>query len=194
MKKILILSAMMLGLTACPEPCEREVLDLGKLSDEALAWSPYVNESSYSLKHSEGQEVSFECIRAKEVRTEYMDYGDKCLEVFYEVDITNLAASYPLFSLYVFLQKTDTASYDCGIGVGDSDFWLPTAPDDDFGQTRFDSLQIGDYWYKEVYKMGFKDIHQYGSDDIYADSLYYNKSHGVLKILMSNEEDYEISR
>jgi len=42
--------------------------------------------------------------------------------------------------------------------------------------------------------MGFNDRNQYGSDEIYADSLFYNKSHGVLKILMSNEEDYVISR
>ena len=71
-------------------------------------------------------------------------------------------------------------------------FYIPTA---DFQLDYFekvDSLIIDSVTYKDVFKLNSDYGSYYDKDSIYADSLYYNYEYGILKILMSNGESYEI--
>lgn len=181
---------MAMVLTACPPNCEYRLIDYGLLSEEALAWSPYVDGQSYSFIHSGGKKITFFCDRSREIRTAHWD---DCTEVNYEVDLGTLTPDYPIFNCSVLIQKTDTTAYSCLISAGGSSFWLPSTIETDFGNSYFDSLQFGQLWYREVYKIGNSRWDGNPPGQILADSIYYNTSHGILKILMSNGEYYEIS-
>ncbi len=186
----LLLGLIALILTGCPPLCEYKLIEYGTLSDEAINCSPYLDGQSYSFIHSEGQEVSFLASRTREMQT---DYYDECTEVRSESDLSILTPDYPIFSCNVGIRKSDTTQYSCLIWAGGSSFWLPFTIQIDFGHTYFDSIQIGQNWYREVYKIGNNWRDGIPEGQILADSIYYNTSHGILKILMSNREFYEIS-
>lgn len=188
--KYYLLVFMALFLTGCPPPCEYMLMDYGSLSEEAIGCSPYLNGESYSFVHSEGQEISFLVSRTREMQTEY---HDDCTELRLESDISMLTPDYPLFSCNVGMRKNDTAQYSCLIWVGESSFWLPFTVQIELGHIYFDSVQIGQSWYRDVYKIGNNWREDFPEEQILADSIYYNTSHGFLKILMTNGEYYEIS-
>lgn len=180
----------MVVLTGCPPPCEYSLIEYGTLSDEAINCSPYVDGQSYSLIHSGGQKLTFFTSRVREMRTEYWD---DCTEMRHESDVTTLTPAYPLFPCYIGIHKTSTTEYDCNIVAGGSNFWFPPSTGTDYGHTYFDSIQFGQNWYREVYKTGNSWWDGNPEGQILADSIYYNTSHGILKILMTNGEFYEIT-
>ena len=181
---------MGLVLTGCPPPCEYKLIDHGTLNEGAISFSPYLEGQSYSFIHSGGQKVSFLASRTREKRT---DFWDECVEVRSESDVTMLTPDYPIFTCNIAIHKTDTAWYECYISAGGSGFSLLFSSQNHTDHPYFDSLQIGQNWYREVYKIenGWWDGNPEGQ--IQADSIYYNTSYGILKILMSNGEFYEIS-
>lgn len=184
------MGVMGLVLTACPPPCEYSLIDHGTLSEEAISCSPYIDGQSYNFIHSEGHEISFLTRRVRELQNQYWD---ECMEVKSESDVSTLTPDYPLFSFDVAIHKSDTARYECLISVGGSRFWYPPTIQMDFGHTYHDSIQIGNTWHREVYKLGNTRNDRISDGQIIADSIYYNTKSGILKILMSNEEYYDIS-
>jgi len=187
--KLIFLVVLGTVLTGCPPPCDYMLIDYGALSLEAIACSPYQDGQSYSFLHSGGQKISFLANRTREIRTEYYD---ECTELRAESDLSVLSPDYPIFSCNVGISKTDSTRYHCLIWVGESSFWLPFTIEIDIGHIYFDSLQIGQSWYREVYKIGNNWREELPEQQILADSIYYNTSKGILKILMSNGEFYEI--
>lgn len=181
---------MVLVLTGCPPNCDYRLIEYGSLNDEAISSSPYIDGQTYSFIHSGGHKISFLASRIREMQTAHYD---ECTEVHSESDLSTLTPDYPIFSCNVGIHKTDTARYECLIWTGSSSFWLPFTIQIDFGHTYFDSLQIGPNWYREVYKIGNNWRDGIPKGQILADSIYYNTSNGILKILMSNGEYYEIS-
>jgi len=188
--KYFILAVMGTVLTGCPPPCEYMLIEYGSLSEEAISCSPYNDGQSYSFIHSGGHKVSFLANRTREMRTEY--YGE-CTEVRSESDLSTLTPDYPIFSFNVGIHKNDTTQYSCLIWVGSSSFWFPPTSLMDHGHTYYDSIQMDQNLYREVYKMGNNWKDEIPEGQILADSIYYNTSYGILKILMSNGEFYEIS-
>lgn len=187
--KYVMMAVMMVVLTGCPPHCEYSLIDFGTLSEEAISYSPYVDGQSYSFVHSGGQKITYLASRTREMQTEYLD---RCGEISYEMDLTILIPDYPLFPCDVSIQKIDTSIFECYIRAGDSFFWFPTTSWNDVGNTFFDSIQFGDNWYREVYKMGNSWWNTNPEGLIQPDSLFYNTSFGILKILMTNGEFYEI--
>jgi hypothetical protein len=181
---------MVATLTACPPPCEYRLTDHGTLSEEAIRCSPYLDGQTYSFIHSGGQKVSFLASRTREERTAFRD---DCHEVRSESDVSTLTPDYPLFSCNVGIHKTDSAWFECIIWAGGSGFWLPYTSQILKDYIYFDSLQFGQNWYREVYKIGNSWSNGIPEGEIKADSIYYNTSHGILNILMTNGEFYEIS-
>jgi hypothetical protein len=187
--KLIVLLLLGTVLTGCPPPCDYMLIDYGALSQEAIACSPYIDGHSYSFTHSGGHSISFLARRTREIQYEFTD---ECTEIRSESDLSVLFPDYPIFSCNVGMRKTDSTRYHCLIWVGESSFWLPFTIQTDIGHTYFDSLQIGQKWYQEVYKIGNNWREELAEQQILADSIYYNTSFGILKILMSNGEYYEI--
>lgn len=181
---------MVMVLTACPPNCEYMLVDYGLLSEEALACSPYVDGGSYSFVHSGGQIISFTASRTREI---YSDFWEECLERRYEGDNTTLTPDYPIFKCNVELYKSDSSLYQLHILAGGSTFSLPFGERINSQHGYYDSLLIGPYWYKEVYTVTNNVWDRNPPGQILAYKLIYNTSHGILKILMSNDEYYEIN-
>ena len=188
--KYVMMVVMTVVLTGCPPPCEYRLIDYGTLSEEAISCSPYMDGQSYSLVHSGGQKITFLASRVREIRREYWD---ECVEMSRETDVTTLNPDYPLFPCLVGIYKTDTSRFECVIWAGGSSFPFPPTTGIDNGHSYYDSIQIGQNWYSEVYKIGNSWWDGNPGGQILADSIYYNTSHGILKILMTNGEFYEIT-
>lgn len=187
--KFYLIGFIQLVLTGCPPTCDYMLIDYGTLSEEAITCSPYMDGHSYSFIHSGGHKISFLASRTREIQSEYYD---ECTELRSESDLSVLSPDYPIFSCNVGIRKTDSTRYQALIWVGESSFWLPFTIQIDIGHTYFDSLQFGQRWYQEVYKIGNNWREELPEQQILADSIYYNASFGILKILMSNGEFYEI--
>jgi hypothetical protein len=97
-----------------------------------------------------------------------------------------MTPDYPSFKMEVSLESYDSIRFSHILSVGDSYFNLKG---EDFF-TLTDSLQVGDNYFKDVYKI--KNRNHESGESIYPDSVYYNYSDGFLKIVMSNNEFYEI--
>lgn len=188
--KYLLFGLMVMVLTACPPNCEYRLIDYGLLSEEALAWSPYVDGQSYSFIHSGGQVISFTASRTREIHSEYWD---ECLEIRYERDYTTLIPDYPIFNCNIDMFKSDSTRFEFYVRAGGSVFGLPFSEGINIPHGYYDSLLIGPYWYKEVYTMTNHVWDGNPPGQILAHKLIYNTSYGILKILMSNDEYYEIS-
>ncbi|MDF1574885.1 MAG: hypothetical protein P1P86_06790 [Bacteroidales bacterium] len=188
--RYILFATMGTVLTACPPPCDYHLIDFGSLSEEAISSSPYIDGQTYSFLHSEGYKISFYASRSREKQS---DYYDECTEVRRESDLSTLTPDYPIFPCNIGIHKTDTARYECLIWAGGSSFWLPCTMEIDLGHSYFDSIQIGQNWYREVYKMGNNWRDGIPEGQILADSIFYNTAFGILKIEMSNGEFYEIS-
>lgn len=192
MYKKLIIILLPLILSSC-WPCKITpiLIENGNLPDSILSYIPYQHDSVYKFQHSNGLTLSF-----KTERENYDEYTscDHCCdyEYHYEVNRTDLTTDYPLFDISFWLDNQDTSYYYCLLSVGNSGFTIPIS-DSEFKTTNYcDSLSINSDVYYEVIKLESNSGNYYSKDSIYIDSLFYNTSFGILKILMSNKESYEI--
>jgi len=181
---------MILLLNGCI-PCDTVIIENGPLPDSALRFVPYQNGKIYKFRHSKGLVINFDTYR--ETREEWTHCAECCsYEYHYEVNSTRLTPNYPIFDFYFEISNRDTSYFECYTTIGKYGFYIPTA---DFQLDYFekvDSLIIDSVTYKDVFKLNSDYGSYYDKDSIYADSLYYNYEYGILKILMSNGESYEI--
>ena len=59
-----------------------------------------------------------------------------------------------------------------------------------FTASNGDSMLINNRYYKDVFVL--RNDNTYNASILFADSLYYNKQHGLLKLFMHNGENYTI--
>lgn len=174
-------------------PCDTITVENGALPDSALSFVPYQNGETYKLKHSNGLIINFETTRS--TRDEWSHCTECCnYEYHFEINTTRLIPDYPIFDCNFDISNRDTTYFDCYASIGKYGFYIPTS---DFQLDYFekvDSLTLDSVSYYNVFKLKSDYGSYYDQDSIYADSLYYNFQHGILKILMSNGEYYEIVR
>ena len=173
MVKISLLVLMVIALTACPPFCNPEILDFGKLPEEALAFVPYEDGASYRFVHSAGQEIVFTASRES---TEETENRDECRELRYEKNTCHLYPDYPIFSISLLIIKDDTAHWSVNAVVGSSNFLLPVNNETRVDHLFLDSLEIDGAWYKNVYRIRSWDSFYNSGNGIRPDSLWYNSS------------------
>ncbi len=179
---------MGLVLTGCPPKCEYVEYDWGTLSQEALAQVPYENGKAYSFRHSAGHEILFSCRRESNIEREFMD---PCVSIVYEQNITSLIPDYPIFDMEFTIRKWDTVNYSVEAYIGHSPFVLQKNYGLGVEYSYFDSLSLDGSWYRYVYAIKRNPYSYSVPSGIYADSLWYNTSEGVIKVGMSNGEYYQ---
>lgn len=187
MKTIYLLCLVLLLPSCCPHGIIEN--RLGALPDSALSFSPYQDGSKLKLKHSAGKVVTYSIFR--ETTEEYFSPTESCVETIYELNTTRLIPDYPVFDLRIDISNLDTIQYYCNAYIGYDSFEIPTFDNDYY--EKADSISIDSTVYYDVYLLSSIGINHNSPGSIYADSLYYNFENGILKIIMSNEEFYQIT-
>jgi hypothetical protein len=181
---------LMLLLASC-NPCDPETFDMGKLPDEALLFVPYQDGEEVKLIHSAGHTINFRVAREIQQKTEYL--CDRCCDIIkYEEDVTVLSPDYPVFQISIAISNFDSALYSCGLRMTGASFVIPTQEFQYNYFNQVDSIVIGGEIYEDVFMLNYEPWYYSQENPVQVDSLYYNYSHGILKIIMSNNEFYEI--
>lgn len=188
-KIIIFLSVGLLffGCFPCDPPAKVEI---GPLSDSALLMLPYVNGETYSFRHSNGFVVNF---NAERLTHDEWTYCHHCCEYIYhyEVDNTVLATDYPIFNINFRIDNANEPNLYFQAIFSRARFYIPTFTDElDYFEFA-DSLKVNDTFYYNVFKLK-SDAYGYPSQEIFVDSMYFSYEKGIIKILMSNDEDYTI--
>ena len=177
-------------LYGCP-PCETITLDNGPLPDSLLALVPYQDGNTYSFQHSNGQVINYTAQRATEKELMHCDH---CCDYNYnyEINTTKLTPDYPVFNIHLMLSNSDTIYPEFSCSIGKYFLNIPHAGNRYSVYFDYaDSLQIGNKFYKEVYKIKSYNHYQY-DEPVKVDSVFYNYTDGIILIKMSNEEYYRI--
>ena len=188
MKKViyLIFSFLFYGCL----PCDTIMIENGALPDSALKYVPYINGKTYKFKHSNGLVINYKTTR--ETHEEWTSCAECCeYEYHYEVNSTILIPDYPIFNFQFQIDNLDTLNYNCYASIGKYGFYIPTNNefDNDYYE-QVDSVKIDSVYYYQVFKLKSNYDNYYSRDSIYVDSIYYSYDKGIIKILLSNNENY----
>lgn len=188
MKKILILSIVATILCGCPICKPTEVIDVGPIPDSLYSIVPYQNDSVYQFVHSNGYVVDFVAKRSTEQSFSWNECGCSPNYTYYR-NITSLVSDYPPINIQLSIEKYDSIHTMFTIVAQNSAFgYLPV--DTFFTASNDDSMLINNRYYKDVFVL--RNDNTYNASILFADSLYYNKQHGLLKLFMHNGENYAI--
>jgi len=173
-------------------PCDTIMIENGKLPDSALKYVPYINGETYKFKHSNGLEINYKTTR--ETYEEWTSCSECCkYEYHFEINSTILTPDYPIFNLQFQIDNRDTLNYQCYASIGKYGFYIPTNNEHDIDYyEQVDSVQIDSVYYYQVFKLKSNYDNYYSRDSIYVDSIYYSYDKGIIKILLSNNENYTI--
>jgi hypothetical protein len=195
MKKRFLLCILSLPLLAmdCHRKCDKiTIKENGPLSEEALLLVPYQSGEDIKFIHSEGKVINFKVSRSTTQETFICDH-DCCLNVNYEDNQTKLQPDYPIFSIWLNLSNFYPDMVEFYINIGGGYFELPPSPAlaESFSGL-VDSVVVRDQVYRNVLQMKSFRYTSANVGEIYVDSMYYNYEAGIIKIIMSNNESYEI--
>lgn len=186
--KYLAILIFSLALAGC---CDTIVINNGPLPETALLLVPYQDGETYSLKHSNGLIINF--ATSRETRDEW-DFERPCTEVRYQLNSSRLTPDYPIFNLSFSISNSRAPHIDCYASIGNGWFYIPS-DDTQTGEFELaDSLIIGNHTFYNIFILANYNVPYFGHQGIYPDTLYYNYEFGILKIVMSNNESYEIYR
>ncbi|MCP4311751.1 MAG: hypothetical protein GY790_10845 [Bacteroidetes bacterium] len=106
-----------------------------------------------------------------------------------------MVPDYPIFEMRLSITKDDTLHYSARAWIGMSSFIIPVWEGWISDFVYFDSISLNGRRFFEVYRIKKHDNYYNNNepDGIYPDSLWYNTSQGILKVLMSNGEYYQIN-
>ena len=189
---LLLIVVATLLLTTCSRCPDTILLDHGPLPDEAMQYVPYRNGQSVTFRHSLDRMTTFNILQMKYTQT--TSCAECCkYNVRYETLRTELIPNYPLFTIVLEISNIDTSVFYFTVSVGNSGFLIPTNGPDDPEVEILDSVLIDTEWYYQVYKLNAR-WGDPGEEISYADTLLYNYTEGIVKIIMSNGEYYELSK
>lgn len=188
LKNLLILVGIVPVLCGCPTCKVTEMIDVGAIPDSLYVIVPYQKDSVYQLVHSNGYVVDFTTSRKNEISFSWNEFGCAPDYKYYQ-NITNLVSSYPPITIQLIVEKYDSVHASFTILAPNSAFGnLPV--DTFFTESPGDSMLINSKYYQNVLVLRNHDT--YNNSMLFADSIYYNKQHGLLKLFMHNGENYAI--
>ncbi len=167
-----------------------EIIDLGRIPDSILSQVAYQDGQIYSFTHSGGKVINFMAQRTS--HDEFMECERCCDFAYkYQVNETILTPDYPVSKMSIQLSSQDSTYYSHLIGIGRSGFYLTPGIPDLYPSDYADSLLINGTWHTGVYSLKNTDSYWVSQDSIRPDSLYYNFSSGIIRIVMTNGEYYQ---
>lgn len=172
-------------------PCDTIKVENEPLPESALGFVPYKNGDTYSFRHSNGLVINYKTTR--ETHEEWSGCSECCkYEYRYEVNSTRLVPDYPVFTLQFEIDNLDTSNFHCFASIGKYGFYVPINDEFSGGVEKVDSVKVDSEYYYQVFKLKSNHDNYYFQDSIYVDSMYYNYENGIIKILLSNGENYTI--
>ncbi|HRZ96227.1 MAG TPA: hypothetical protein P5084_01625 [Paludibacter sp.] len=191
MRKYLLLFLLIPFLYGCPPPCEQEEqIDNGHLSNAALSLVPYQQAEIYKFKHTNGYVIEFSTERSSS--TLYMDMNFNCGPTSkYEENTTTLKSDYPIFDINLYVSNSEKDYNSVSIFIGRSAFAFKYSNSNGFMSDQFqDSVMINTKKYYNVERLA--NFNTFYDELAFADSIYYNQEIGIIKIKLSNGEDYTV--
>ncbi len=185
MIKYIFTALIIANVGFCTPDCGDRIPIESSLPEDVSGKIPYQNIQSVTFKHNLGKEINYS-IKRFSGREETSQCDACCTQIIYDFEKTNLVPNYPTFEMEVSLESYDSASFSYVLIVGNSIFNMNN---EEYFTLR-DSVNVGGNYFKEVYKM--KNRNHDSEQGVYPDSVYYNFSQGFLKIIMSNNEFYEV--
>jgi hypothetical protein len=191
MKSFTVIIILILSVVAGCKPCRNmEIIDIGDLTAAQLALVPYTDGQVVQLKHSGGLIVDYTVSRS--TKTETREYSGNCETLKYQVDKTTLVPVYPAFPITIYIANTDYNYTAFEASIGKYFYFLPKGPTDfdKYGEMR--DISLNDTTYLDVFLMKTPGYSIASNEIIYVDSLLFNYTSGVIKIIMSNGENYAL--
>jgi len=192
MKRLLFIIPLIMLLSACFCDDPQHVY-LPPIPDSILNLIPYAQNQTIALQHNGGLEVNYQINRYTEVQESMCEFC--CDYVYhYQVNSTQLVPDYSLPSLSFQLYSPDSIYYSFSLFTGNSSFDIPVSiiPENSYHQfSLLDTFSINGIDYFNVLALKGAS-YQFNDDQIYFDSLYYNYSHGILKLKTNYEEFYTL--
>ena len=188
MKKWLYIIVVFSIYSCCPGGVSNA--DYGPLPESALGFVPYLDDSIYSFKHSDGSVIHYQAIR--ETNQDWSHCADCCFEFSYEKNTTRMVPDQQIFEIIVEISNEDTVTLSCVVQLAQYFFTIPTEEEQYPNFEMVDSLLIGTTYYYDVFKLGSPQHPYTNNDPVKMDSLYYNYGSGILKIIMSDGGYYQL--
>jgi hypothetical protein len=190
MKHLIYLVVFLPLLSSCFCDDPQDVY-LPPIPDSILNLIPYAKNQSITLVHSGGLEIQYQINRFTEVQESWCEFC--CDYVYhYEVNTTQLVPDYNLPMLSFQLYSPDSVFFLLSLNTGNSSFEIPFSylPENiNYQATLLDTFRLDSISYFNVFAI--KGVsYQFNNDQIFFDSLYYNYSHGIIKLLTNYEESY----
>lgn len=189
MKSFYIILICVLILTGC-RPCKPVITDRGPLTEELLEKIPYKDGEYVRFEHSNGLIISFYVKRFTEKRRESLDHCWCCDELIWEDNITVLSPDYPIFDFKLTVSNADTSAYPIWGRIGKNSFMIHDERMGNEYANVADSLIIDGRLYHSVYQIKFEEFYWDQPDILSVDSVMYNIEYGILKVVMTNGEQY----
>ncbi len=190
MRKFLIIIIFCQFLTGCH--CDDAVvIDMGPIPERILSQVPYENGKHYLFQHSGGLIIDFV---AERLSRNENSWCERCCQFLYkyQVNETILHPDYPIFDFNILINGQDTLHSSPLVWIGRSMFYLPgnNPPMSDIEYS--DSIKLNKKWYYGIYALKNSSDPMFNRDSIYSDSLYYNNKSGIIRIVMTNGESYQV--
>jgi hypothetical protein len=175
---------LMLSQTSCKRGVETERVFL---SDEELTFIPYEKDDTIPFIHSNGYPFDFKVVTMERYLSPMMVYDSGEDFITFETLSFVMKSIEPDLSFSIMLIPVKIyEGYNVQISLNGNSF-LPITID----QVDFDSILINNKMYYQV--MGLRNS-WYDSTLISIDSIYYNRTQGLLKIGMTNDEAFYLNR
>lgn len=186
---ILFLFPFLYGCPVCNKPTK--IVNIGPVPDSLYVLVPYQDSIFYKFIHSNGYIVSFKTSRMTETVTDFDGCECGCSEIRnYYRNSTIMVSDYPAITIQLYIVHYDSLFSDFDIYIKNNYFENGDYLKKVFTKTKTDSTLVNGKYYKDVFV--FRNNNRYNNQNPFADSLYYNKEKGIIKIFMKNEESYTI--
>jgi len=191
MKKYLFILVIIPFLYGCPPHLIEPPMPLAynrPMADSIYTLVPYKDSTVNKFIHNNGYVVAFKTSRTDLGRL--LDDSLKYQHTYY--DRTELLSDYPNIKIRLDFDWYGTNSSSFNIYVNGDAFYTNNFIKSVFSSIKNDSTLVSGKYYKNVFV--FKNYHDYSYSNYikFADSLYYNTTHGILKIFLTNGESYSI--
>lgn len=179
----LIASLLLITLMqACPPgPCEPDSVEYKPLPDSVRSILPYTDGNQYQMRHSAGKVIQHVC--SVQLEKNYFECNE------FEILNFKLTPNYPISPIEISISRWDEKSYNLHFWFSNSHFDYYLAAEYPVEKV---CLYLDDEQFVDV--IGLKNNNNntgYGIQrELFADSLYFNQTHGILKIVMSNGETF----
>ena len=184
MKKLISIGLLIVFSVSCTDYCpkwkkgEPVYIDMGTIPDSVKAYVPYADGQVIKFRHNKGKLIEFTVHRStSKEQTDCEWCCEKVEYTKYETDLTKLIPNYPLFELSFSINNLYNNPQHINMS--------PLAPI--LLDEEVDTVSINNKIYTDVLKIG--DQNNYSNN---IDSIYFSKTNGVLKIISSNGEYYDL--